>query len=271
MKLKLVCIRYIRIGRRGQKKHKCLYHARTPERSPYVRLQMWSRRPLCPSRFLRRHGHRSGLVERRDGLTPPVRSFERDFSNGYLFGKLPVQPEPAPGPVRGQVGIERQINNFSLLEPLFRSLCLATPRSARSSRVGRPWHSLVRDLKIVLEKMASRPTAVVGRPRNTGSCLYPICRCGLGAPSLTKHSMSCLSSPSRCTLAGRIGWTWPTTCTSSPNTRCDSRRMHVRARSMICASSSPPTTAFGSSDASTCCVSMSSYMIGRKRVLRSGV
>ena len=125
------------------------------------------------------------------GLTPPVRSFERDFSNGYLFGKLLHLYNQNPHLDRfvDKSASNAKINNFSLLEPLFRSLRIRfDSKIAYEIITCRPSVALnlVRDLKIVLEKMASRPTAVVGRPRNTGQLPISNMPLRLGRPKFDK-------------------------------------------------------------------------------------
>ena len=122
------------------------------------------------------------------GLTPPVRSFERDFSNGYLFGKLLhlYNQNPTLDRFVDKAASNAKINNFSLLDPLFRALKVRfDSKIAYEIITCQPSAALnlVRDLKIVLEKMASRPTAVVGRPRNTGQLPTSNMPPSVGCPS----------------------------------------------------------------------------------------
>ena len=107
------------------------------------------------------------------GLNPPVRSFESDFANGYLFGKLLhlYNQNPDLDKFVNKSASNAKINNFSLLEPLFRALRVRFDSKIAYEIITRKPSvalNLVRDIKIVLEKLASRHTAVVGRPRSTG-------------------------------------------------------------------------------------------------------
>ena len=127
------------------------------------------------------------------GLTPPVRSFERDFSNGYLFGKLLhlYNQNPTLDRFVDKAASNAKINNFSLLDPLFRALKVRfDSKIAYEIITCQPSAALnlVRDLKIVLEKMASRPTAA-RHPSSAADahtaapeqgCVATPCRCRQG-------------------------------------------------------------------------------------------
>ena len=107
------------------------------------------------------------------GLSPPVKSFERDFSNGYLFAKLLhlYNQNPNLSSFINKSASNAKISNFSLLEPLFRSLRIRFDSKIAYEIITCKTSvalNLVRDLKMCLERMASRPTAVVGRPRQSG-------------------------------------------------------------------------------------------------------
>ena len=122
------------------------------------------------------------------GIQPPIRSFEKDFSNGYLFAKLLhlYNQNPNLSSFVNKSASNAKINNFSLLEPLFRSLRIRFDSKVAFEIITcKPTIALnlVRELKMCLERMASRPTAVVGRPRATGQLPISNMPLRLGRPT----------------------------------------------------------------------------------------
>eukprot|EP00943_MAST-04B_sp_MAST-4B-sp1_P006551 g6551.t1 len=90
-------------------------------------------------------------------LSARVTNFAKDFSNGYLFADL--------------LHVYNQINDFSELEPVFRKLGLRFDSKIAFEIIKeypRTAMNLVAKLKNVLDKISSKATAVVGKPKQDG-------------------------------------------------------------------------------------------------------
>ena len=107
-------------------------------------------------------------------LSKKVTNFAKDFSNGYLFADLLHvynQLNDFPEYVNKSAS-NAKITNFCRLEPVFRRLGLRFDSKIAFEIIKeypRTAMNLVASLKNVLDKISSKASAVVGRPRQDGT------------------------------------------------------------------------------------------------------
>ena len=107
-------------------------------------------------------------------LSKKVTNFAKDFSNGYLFADLLHvynQLNDFPEYVNKSAS-NAKITNFCRLEPVFRRLGLRFDSKIAFEIIKeypRTAMNLVASLKNVLDKISSKASAVVGRPRQGGT------------------------------------------------------------------------------------------------------